>query len=430
MIRFLEVLSFFLEWGYVFVFLKMIHAFLPLRKSRILRLAAFFAGVFLFTAIIYSNDFVNLFGAFLGMSLYIAAFHRGRWSEKITAVLVFYPAFIAVNYLMQDIGARCFFFVTGADGESSLGWTEEQLLLSTLFYTLSLLLRLLFWTVSWRILQKYLRQVTSNLTMKMWFMVDVFMLAPFVAIFTIIYFMPEDPLIVYPICGASLFSGFGCVYLVSYISSSIRTAHYVRELETKQKYYCERMRVEERVRSIYHDMKNHLLVLEKQIRSPETAEMIETLQREVIRYEDYVHTGNDILDIILKEKAELVREKRIDFSVTADLKGVDFIEPLDISTIFGNALDNAIEASEEMPEGERVILLKAGRVQNFFSILVENNCVKENRVIRGGTTKRDDFLHGFGIFNMRQVTGKYGGQLIARCEDGKFTLKILLPVPQ
>ena len=38
----------------------------------------------------------------------------------------------------------------------------------------------------------------------------------------------------------------------------------------------------------------------------------------------YVHTGNDILDIILKEKSELAREKSIAFSVTADLNGVDF----------------------------------------------------------------------------------------------------------
>ena len=74
--------------------------------------------------------------------------------------------------------------------------------------------------------------------------------------------------------------------------------------------------------------------------------MIEKLQSQVAMYEDYVHTGNDILDIILKEKSELAREKKIALSVTADLIGMEFIEPLDISTIFGNGLDNAIEASE------------------------------------------------------------------------------------
>ena len=81
-------------------------------------------------------------------------------------------------------------------------------------------------------------------------------------------------------------------------------------------------------------MKNHLLVLQRQINSPETAEMVEKIQSQVAVYENYEHTGNDILDIILKEKLEKAREKHITLSVAADLNGVDFIEPLDISTIF------------------------------------------------------------------------------------------------
>ena len=58
--------------------------------------------------------------------------------------------------------------------------------------------------------------------------------------------------------------------------------------------------------------------------------------------------------------------------------GVDFIEPLDVSTIFGNGLDNAIEASEKLPEEQRAILVKAGKMQNFFSVLIENNCLQDS----------------------------------------------------
>ena len=215
---------------------------------------------------------------------------------------------------------------------------------------------------------------------------------------------------------------------------------YLREQEQKDKiqiaqlnqqfaYYQEKLKDEEKVRSVYHDMKNHLLVLQKQINSPETTEMIEKLQSQVAMYEDYEHTGNDILDIILKEKSETAREKHITLSVTADLSDVEFIEPLDISTIFGNGLDNAIEASEKLPEEQRAILVKAGRVQNFFSVLIENNCLQESRTTKSRTTKADDFLHGFGIANMRKAAEKYNGQLTTKCENGKFLLKILLPIP-
>lgn len=202
------------------------------------------------------------------------------------------------------------------------------------------------------------------------------------------------------------------------------------QMQQQFDYYQEKLKDEERVRSVYHDMKNHLLVLKQQTESTETAKMIEKLQREVAMYEDYVHTGNEILDIILKEKARIAREKNIDFSVTADLNHIDFIEPLDISTIFGNGLDNAIEASEKLSEGQRVILVKAGKVEKFFVVLIENNCAEENEDVKSRTAKQDDFLHGFGISNMRKAAGKYGGQMTTRSENGKFTLKILIPIPQ
>ncbi len=204
----------------------------------------------------------------------------------------------------------------------------------------------------------------------------------------------------------------------------------ILQMQQQFAYYQEKLKDEERVRSVYHDMKNHLLVLKQQTGSAKTAEMIEKLQREVAVYEDYVHTGNEILDIILKEKAGIAREKNIDFSVTADLNHIDFIEPLDISTIFGNGLDNAIEASEKLSEGQRVILVKAGKVQKFFAVLIENNCAEENEDVKSRTAKQDDFLHGFGISNMRKAAEKYGGQMTTKRENGKFALKILIPIPQ
>ena len=231
---------------------------------------------------------------------------------------------------------------------------------------------------------------------------------------------------------------FILIFLIVFLYS--KNTMFLREQEQKDKmqiaqlqqqfaYYQEKLKDEEKVRSVYHDMKNHLLVLQRQINSPETAEMVEKLQSQVAMYEDYEHTGNDILDIILKEKSETAREKHIALSVTADLNGVDFIEPLDVRTIFGNGLDNAIEASEKLPEEQRAILVKAGRVQNFFSVLIENSCLQNREYTKQRTTKSDDFLHGFGISNMRKAAEKYDGQLTIKCENEKFTLKILIPIP-
>ena len=419
-----------MAWGYAFVFYLILKAFLPLRENRILKIAAFFVCGYLADTIIYSNDLGGLLGTMLAFFVYILLFYKGTIMEKISLLLVFYPALIAVNYLMLDTGGRLFKLAVQASYAETMQ-DPKLMLISTAFHTVSLLLRLLFWILAWLILRKFLSKLPSHLNVRTWLIIDMLMLASFVAIFTIIYFMPEDTAIVYPICGAAIFSSFGCMYLASYIYDSMQTAQRLRYMESQQAYYRQRVADEERIRSIYHDMKNHLLVLESSQETAAARQMAKELRAQIADYEDYIHTGNDFLDIIIRDKAEKAREKHIDFSAAIDISSADFIEPLDISTLFGNGIDNAMEASEKLPQEQRVIAVKAGRVNDFISILIENNCVEKQAADKAGkhrTTKADSFLHGFGIANMEKTAEKYGGTCTTRQEDGRFTLKILLPV--
>ena len=220
------------------------------------------------------------------------------------------------------------------------------------------------------------------------------------------------------------------VYIKNYLylrEQEQRDKIQIAQLQQQYAYYQDKLKDEERIRSIYHDMKNHLLVLEGTHGTEATRQMAQELRSQIADYENYIHTGNDFLDIIIRDKAEKAREKKIDFSAFIDFRDVDFIDPLDISTLFGNGIDNAIEASEKLPEEQRVILVKAGKIQDFVSILIENNC-SDTVYPEGHTTKSDKFLHGFGISNMKKSAEKYGGTCTTTQADGKFTLKILLPV--
>ena len=243
----------------------------------------------------------------------------------------------------------------------------------------------------------------------------------------------------------------GLVDLVIYISSGVLAAVfmmlfmyaknvlYLREQEQRDKvqiaqlqqqyaYYQDKLKDEERIRSIYHDLKNHLLVMESRQNTEATRQMAETLRAQIADYEDYVHTGNEFLDIILKDKAAKAREKQIDFSAMVDFHGIDFMEPLDISTIFGNAIDNAIEASENLPEYKRLITVKAERVRDMLLITIENNTQPGNHLTEG-TTKKERFVHGFGIPNIKKAVEKYGGQCSFQQEERVYRLKILIPCP-
>lgn len=428
MIRFLEVLSFFLAWGYTFVFFWIIKTFLPLRRNWFIKIAAFLVCGYLADAIIYSNDLGSLLGTMALFFMYVLIFYRGALMEKVSVLLVFYPALIAINYLMQDIGGRLFFATTQATSEE-MAQSPELMLVSTLIHAVSLLLRLLFWIGAWLVLRKFLSKITSHLNTQMWLIVDMLMLASFVAIFTIIYFMPEDTAIVYPICGASIFSSFGCMYLASYICEAMQTSYHAQELEMQRNYYKDRIRDEERVRSAYHDMKNHLLLLQAQAgNGQEVQKSIQELKDQIQEYENYHHTGNEFLDIIIRDKAKAAQERKIDFSAVISFEAGSFIEPLDISTIFGNALDNAIEASEKLPEDMRLVTVRANRVRNILVIIVENNTASTS-IETTGTTKRDTFAHGFGLSNLKNAVEKYDGQCSTKLENGTFTLKIAIPIP-
>ena len=333
---------------------------------------------------------------------------------------------IAINYLMLDIGGRIFKAMTHATYEETLV-SPELTLISTAIHTFSLFLRLLFWVGAWLVLRRFLSKISSHLTLRMWLIVDMLVLASFVAIFTILYFMPEDTLISYPICGASIFSSFGCMYLASYICDSMQTAYRAQELQMQKDYYKDRIRDEERVRRIYHDMKNPLLILENQPGTDETRRTASRLREQIADYENYVHTGNEFLDIIIRDKSAKAREKHIDFNAVIHFENGDFMEPLDISTIFGNAIDNAIEASEKLPEDRRLITVKAAKVRDMLMITAENN-MEPDSLPDEGTSKSDRFLHGFGIPNIRKAAEKYDGQCSISAKDGVFRLKVLIPV--
>lgn len=427
MMRFFEILSFLLAWGYTAIFFLMLKSFLPLRKNVVLKVIAFLVCGYLADSIIYSNDAGSLFGTMFLFFLYVLLFYRGTFMEKLSVMLVFYPALIAINYLMLDSGGRLFKLITQASYEEALQ-SPTLMLTSTAIHTLSLFLRLVFWIGAWLILRRFLSKIPSHLNTRTWLIIDMLILASFVAIFTIIYFMPEDTTIVYPICGSSIFSSFGCMYLAAYIYDSMQNAYRVQQMESQRDYYKARTSEEERVRAIYHDLKNHLLVMESRQNTEETRRMAETLRSQIEDYEDYVHTGNDFLDIILKDKAAKVREKQIDFSAIVDFNGIDFIEPLDISTIFGNAIDNAIEASEKLPEERRLVTVRAERVRDMLLIAVENNILPGTQAPEG-TTKKDRFVHGFGIPNIKKAVEKYGGQCSFRQENDTYQLKMLLPMP-
>ena len=116
----------------------------------------------------------------------------------------------------------------------------------------------------------------------------------------------------------------------------------------------------------------------------------------------------------------------------ADGKQLGFLEVMDLCSVFGNALDNAIESVERLSDTEKRLIRLAVYVQNGLLMIRTDNYFETPLQKNGDefeTTKADKTSHGYGIKSIRYVAGKYGGSVSIGTEDGWFSLKVLIPVP-
>lgn len=175
-----------------------------------------------------------------------------------------------------------------------------------------------------------------------------------------------------------------------------------------------------------HDLKHKLEAFRGRLDADEIKEM----ENAVMIYDSVVKTGNEALDVILTEKSLKCGRNGIQLTCTADNSELGFISTSDLYSLFGNIIDNAIEAVLKIPDdNRRIICLNVRSTDKLVSVHVENYYDGEIKFVDGlpQTTKKDTRFHGFGMKSVRMITEKYGGNMLARTEDGLFKLDLLFP---
>lgn len=183
----------------------------------------------------------------------------------------------------------------------------------------------------------------------------------------------------------------------------------------------------------YHDLKHQIQVIRMESDAARREEYLSQLEKGMQSLGVNQHTGNDVLDTILSDKQLYCSRHQITLTIVADGASLDFIETMDICSIFGNALDNALESVEKLSDPQQRLIRVAVYTQNMFLIIrVENYCTAPLSVVDGEyrTTKRDKDMHGYGIKSIRYTAEKYGGSVSADCSDNWFRLSVLLPLPE
>ncbi len=180
-----------------------------------------------------------------------------------------------------------------------------------------------------------------------------------------------------------------------------------------------------------HDLKHQIAAM-RAITSPEEREKyLREVEESVQIYDSIVKTGNEVLDTVLTEKSLFCAANNIKINCIADGRRMDVMDPVDLYTVFGNALDNAIESVKQLENREmRMIDVLVYVRQQFLMINIMNPI--GNRVEFEGelpvSTKTKNGYHGFGLKSIRHTVGKYNGFMKIDTAENIFSLKILMPL--
>lgn len=175
-----------------------------------------------------------------------------------------------------------------------------------------------------------------------------------------------------------------------------------------------------------HDLKHILDKIEGKL----TSEEISSLREAIQFYDANIKTGNEVLDVVLCEKAMTCQKNGITFSCLADGTKLTFLTPVQTYTLFGNIIDNAIEAVKQLSSPEDKIISLICRETSQGLEIEESNYFSGELQLAGGlpvTVKEDRSHHGFGTKSIQYIAEQYGGALDIHILDNMFFLKVRFP---
>lgn len=243
-----------------------------------------------------------------------------------------------------------------------------------------------------------------------------------------------------------LIGGFFILVQTQYTNSRYQTLLKMNEefLDAKNKYYEMLSKKDEETRRFRHDIKNHILCLQKlynENRIEELGNYLSSLEQAVSTLSSITLTGNPIIDAILTDTKEKYPDIMLEINGLFPQQG--HITSMDLCTIFSNAVINAADAVSNLPSDQKRITISITKKDKFYHILIKNptssNPSDEKKLPDfylsssssfqqfPPSSKKDLSLHGFGLKNIKESVETNNGSLTITHQNNEFALDIILP---
>lgn len=398
-------------------------AFLPVRPGRRWRILLYAVLSGVTGMVIWVGD-ENLL---LTLPVFFAAFlicSRGNPAGRLAVTAVFFCLIMPVGAMLDTYysGLTC-----GPLSQENFTWFTNKLI------------RPLIWGLLYLAVRKRLPDRPPRLSPRLWKLVALLAAMPLSALLAVVAATAWDynvsseshnielkmGLMVLPFV---FLTALALLYAIRVLEDHERLEEADKLASLRESYYQGLRREERQVRTLRHDLRNHLTVVQGLLERGETggaARYLGEIAASPALSGRRILCENETAGVVLAAKAEAMDQAGLTGDFAVSLPKVLPMADTDLCALLGNALDNAMEAAAQAED--KRISVRCRVDKGLFMLRVENAVGGEIRPDLA-TTKADRSAHGFGLAGMREIARRCGGSLEVRTAGGRFELVACIPL--
>lgn len=198
-----------------------------------------------------------------------------------------------------------------------------------------------------------------------------------------------------------------------------------------------RSRMDE-VRTIKHDIKNHINLLNMYYSKKEydkLGEYLGQLDSEIVEIRPLTYSKNRLVDYILMSYSEKFKAEGFEFTASAAIAEELHLSDSELCSLLTNILSNALEAckNSKLENSGGFVRYKMTMTKSKIQIKCENSCNKHKNIATTQNVLETEkpngsASHGYGMGIIKNICEKHGGAVLFSAEDGVFTLNAVLPL--
>lgn len=431
-------------WYLIDLFVDIVEALIIIKycssvyKKRYKNNIAYYIGGFLLTTIIFIfNYFSNVLectfrGSFIGMIIIMFVVVLVLYDEKIMKLLLGYIGLLILIVAIEGIILSLLTFIFGESPAIFAKSNVLRVLGMVVSKLITFLVVVLFISDGERFGLRYLKKslLIEIITL---FIMNLGIMTSIIPMYrNLMYENNEDSIV-----AGIVILGLGIINIVSLLiydkliaqsKKDLELQLKIQQYEIQSKYFDEINNATMKLKSLRHDMSNHLgnikgLVMYKEYNKLE--EYLNNLLSQIDEIDKIIITKYPAVSALLNRKYAQAEKNNI--NCVMNIGGVDYltVDTVDLCIILGNLIDNAIEANVKVDENNRYIKLDINNINNYLVIDCVNSTINSEN-INLNTTKDDKDIHGIGLKNINQMVEKYYGNIEIMCIKDYFNVNIML----